>query len=106
MGSIFKKDIVLDEEAFQTAVNEFSELSKQMNSLKEEVTEMLQLLKRGFDTPAGEKFIQSCEKALLKPMEDQRLVIGHISETIADVKKQYESVFQEYEELNRSINRE
>ena len=44
MGSIFKKDIVLDEEAFQTAGNEFKTLSADMESLKAEVDEMLSLI--------------------------------------------------------------
>ena len=65
MGSIFKKDIVLDEEAFQTAGNEFKTLSADMESLKAEVDEMLQLIKIGFDTPAGAKFIQSCQTTLI-----------------------------------------
>ncbi|RHQ57359.1 hypothetical protein DWY36_12885 [Firmicutes bacterium AF25-13AC] len=106
MGSIFKKDIVLDEEAFQTAGNEFKTLSADMESLKAEVDEMLQLIKIGFDTPAGAKFIQSCQTTLIKPLEDQRLVITHISDTLTDAKKQYASVFQEYEQLNQSINKE
>lgn len=106
VGSIFKKDIVLDEEAFQTAGNEFKTLSADMESLKVEVDEMLQLIKIGFDTPAGAKFIQSCQTALIKPLEDQMLVITYISDTLTDAKKQYASVFQEYEQLNQSINKE
>ena len=104
VGSILKKEIVLDEEAFQKAMNEFATLGTQIQELKTEVTDMLQMVKEGFDTPAGAKFISSCETALLKPMEDQRLVITHISDTLSTARNQYESVFEEYTRLNQSIN--
>lgn len=97
-------DIVLDEEAFEAAANGFEAISDKMKQLRQEVENMINTLKSGFDTPAGAKFINSCEKNLYKPIDDQRLVIEHIKETLLSSKQQYETVFDEYSALQSMIN--
>lgn len=101
---VFGKDIVLDEAAFQTAISEFAGLSDQLQQLRNDVEDMLNSLKAGFDTPAGRKFISSCEQHLYKPLDDQKLVLDHISETLLESKQAYDSVFREFEELQSVIN--
>lgn len=101
---VFGKDIVLDEAAFQTAIEEFAALSDQLQQLRNEVEDMLNALKAGFDTPAGRKFINSCEQNLYKPLDDQKLVLDHISTTLLESKQKYDSVFREYEALQAVIN--
>lgn len=103
--SVFDKDIVLDEAAFDTAIADFAALGDQLQQLRNDIEEMLQILKSGFDTPAGVKFMNSCEKSLFKPLDDQKLVIDHISKTLSESKQSYETVFREYEELQSVINR-
>ncbi len=101
---LFGQDMILDEEAFEKAANDFESLSEQLNSLRRDIEEMINELKAGFDTPAGVKFINSCEKNLFKPLDDQKLVIDHIKETLKTSRQQYQSVFDEYESLRETIN--
>lgn len=103
--ALFGTDIVIDEEAFQTAVNDMKSLEQKLQNLRNETEDMINTLKTGWDTPAGRKFVQSCESNLYKPLDDQKLVLQHISETLADSKKAYESVFTEYEALQNTIKK-
>ena len=100
----FGVDILLDESAFQTAISEFSALSTRLQNLKTSIESMLSTLKEGFNTPAGTKFINSCKNNLIKPLDDQKLVIAHISENLTAAKQAYASVFTEYQQVNTSIN--
>lgn len=102
---MFEKEIILDQEAFSTAAKEFEELSVKLKDLRGEVMEMMTLLEKGFDTPAGRQFIQSCKKNLYDPLNDQKLVLAHISDTLTDVRKKYDPVFTEYEALVSEINK-
>lgn len=99
----FSKNILLDEDAFEKAVKEFSELSKSMKTFEKEIQSLLAKLKEGFNTPAGAKFTTACENGLLKALEDQANVIGHVSENLGNAKHSYQSVFQEYAQLNAII---
>lgn len=100
----FAKDLILDESAFQTAIQDFAALSEQLQQLRLDIEDMLNILKAGFDTPAGAKFINSCEKNLFQPLDAQKLVLDHISATLSQSKQAYESVFREYEALQTAIN--
>lgn len=97
-------DILLDENAFDTAAGEMATLSKDMKALKTDIDNLLKELKTGFDTPAGEKFLKSCEDGLLKALEDQANVIEHVSENLKTARRSYQSVFEEYKNLNRMIS--
>lgn len=101
---VFNKDIVLDEEAFATAAADFDALGKQLQKLRNEIEEMMKILQEGFNTPAGVKFINACEKNLYRPMDAQRLVLEHIGTTLKSAQKEYASVFREYEALQKQIN--
>ncbi len=105
MDVVFGKDIVLDEAAFQRASDDFAALGERLQSLRQELEDMVTTLKEGFDTPAGRKFIKSCEKNLFQPMDAQKLVLDHIASTLAESCQAYESVFREYEALQALINR-
>ncbi|MCR4645636.1 MAG: hypothetical protein K5695_09550 [Oscillospiraceae bacterium] len=98
-----KGDIVLDEAAFERAVNDLADLAVQLQNLRDDVEGLLNTLQSGFDTPAGRKFIGSCRNNLIQPLEQQKLVIEHISSTLNDVKGAYSPVFTEYESLNKQI---
>lgn len=102
--SVFGEDIILDEEAFDTAISDFAALGVQLQQLRSDIEDMLRVLKAGFDTPAGVKFINSCENNLFKPLDAQKLVIDHIANSLAESKQAYESVFREYESLQTAIN--
>jgi uncharacterized protein YukE len=98
------KSIVLDEEAFTKASNDFDDLSQKINSLRKDIESMLDDLQRGFDSPAGRKFMDSCRNNLIKPMEEQKIVVDHISETLRKCTDAYRSVFDEYREVVSFIN--
>ena len=101
--TIFSQDIVLDEAAFDTAISDFEALGRKLETLRADLDEMMTILKAGFDTPAGVKFINSCEEHLYRPLDDQKLVLNHISQTLRESKQAYESVFREYEALQATI---
>ncbi|MCR5121847.1 MAG: hypothetical protein K6B74_05440 [Ruminococcus sp.] len=98
------KSIVLDEEAFAKASSDFEDLSQKINSLRKDIESMLDDLQRGFDSPAGRKFMDSCRNNLIKPMEEQKIVVDHISETLRKCTDAYRSVFDEYREVVSFIN--
>lgn len=97
-------DTVIDDVAFDTAVLDLTELIKNFQNLRAEMEAMINTLKNGFNTPAGVKFINSCEKNLFKPMDDQKIVLEHISTTLSESRQAYESVFDEYGALQQAIN--
>ena len=101
---VFGEDIVLDEAAFNTAISDFAALGEQLQQLRIDIEDMQNILKAGFDTPAGAKFISSCEKNLFQPLDAQKLVLDHISKSLLESKQAYESVFREYEALQAAIN--
>lgn len=100
----FTQNILLDDEKFESAVNQFSALSEDMKKLRNDISKLLKELENGFDTPAGRKFVRSCRKGLLKPMDDQAAVIKHVSDNLNMARNRYESVFTEYRALNNMIN--
>ena len=102
--SLFNKDIVLDEAAFEQAAKDFDALGIRLQNLRNDIEEMMDILKEGFNTPAGVKFINACEKNLYTPMDAQKLVLEHIATTLKDSRTAYASVFREYESLQNTIN--
>ncbi len=103
ISALFSEDIILDEEAFKKASDDFAALSIRLHNLDEEIEDMLLTLQKGFDTPAGKKFVEACRNNLRQPMNDQKLVLEHISQTLAEVRVMYSKVFREYESLNAAI---
>ena len=101
--AVFNKDIVLDEEAFDKAMTDFEALSDKLQSLRDEIDRTLETLQTGFDTPAGRKFVTSCRNNLIKPLEDQKDVLKHISDTLQRSRQEYSTVFREYEALQTTI---
>lgn len=101
--SLLDRDIVLDEQAFVDAVQDFAAVGADLERLENQVRGLLQMLRPGFDTPAGERFFSSCERNLLEPLNEQRRVMGHISENLQTAKEAYSSVFTEYESLQSAI---
>lgn len=101
--AVFNKDIVLDEEAFEQAMTDFEGLSDKLQGLRDEIDRTLETLQTGFDTPAGRKFVTSCRNNLIKPLEDQRDVLNHISDTLQRSRQEYSTVFREYEALQTTI---
>lgn len=104
MNIFFPTDILLDDEVFMNASRQFEQLSKDIKNLEENVKKGLDNLQQGFQTPAGKKFVKSCEAYLLKPLKDQTIVIEHVSKNLATAKSKYETVFKEYKQLNDNIN--
>jgi len=103
MGTIFTKDILLDQEQFKIASNQLTTLSNEMSNLRRDIDALLNDLSVGFDTPAGRKFITTCKNGLLQPMDDLAIVILHVSQNLDLARSQYESVFTEFKALNNSI---
>ncbi|MER2080027.1 MAG: hypothetical protein ABS876_00725 [Ruminococcus sp.] len=99
-----KTQILIDEEEFVVAANGFRELSQEVNRLYEDVRNMLDDLKTGFDTPAGRKFYDSCANGLLIPLIEQKIVIEHIADNLITAKNLYAPVFDEYRDIVNKLN--
>lgn len=102
-GEIIGQEILLDEDAFVEASRRMAALVVEMNNLRNQVSGLLDELRRGFQTPAGAKFFQACGSNLLQPLDDQKRVIDHVSENLRNARQSYESVFQEFRALNDQI---
>ncbi len=98
-----KERILLDESAFSKAIQDFVSLKSDISALKADVEAALTALHNGFDTPAGEVFMNSCRNNLLEPIDREEKVITHISETLQQAKDKYTSVFTDYEHLTQTI---
>lgn len=99
-----KKDIVVDEEAFEKAAKGFEELSQKIDSLITNVQDMLIQLGIGWNTPAGRKYIESCQGYLLVQLAAQKVVCAHVSENLRTARALYRSVFEEYSTVINELN--
>ena len=97
------QDMVIDKEAFAAASKKLTDLGTKITALDEDVEEMLQLLTCGLNTPAGHKLAGVARKYLREPINDQSAVCKHIAETLDDVQKEYQSVFDRYGSLNATL---
>ena len=105
IDEILGQEVVLDEEAFTKAARNMTELAGKMDGLRNRISGLLAELQKGFQTPAGEKFFKACGSTLLQPLDDQKRVINHVSENLTIAQQSYQSVFQEFEKLNRQIEK-
>lgn len=105
IGLLFASDIIIDEEAFRHAVSDFDSLIQSIDGLKNQITDMLNTLRTGMDTPAGRKFMSSCNGCLLEPIEQQKIVISHIAEALSISVEKYSDVFEGYERLQTTLNK-
>lgn len=103
LSAMFTKDILLDDDKFSNASERFSTLASDIENLRKDISSLLEELEKGFDTPAGKKFVNSCKNGLLQPMDDQAAVVKHVSDNLTMARSKYESVFTEYMQLNNSI---
>lgn len=99
------KKIVLNSEKFENAAEQFAVLSDEMSKFRRDISLLLEELEKGFDTPAGHRFINTCRKSLLQPIDDQAGVIRHVSDNLKTARSKYESVFTEFEALNNIIKK-
>ena len=100
-----RKDILLDDNAFNTASSDMQALITRTENLKAKMEQMYEDLKNAMDTPAGEAVEMVSKKVLIKPINDMLLVVGHISSTLTDIigTGYYKDVFVKFENLNESV---
>ncbi len=103
---VFSKNILLDSDKFRLASEQLTVLAEEMSALRKDISELLGELEKGFDTPAGRKFLKACRNSLLQPMEDQAAVMKHVSDNLSMARSKYESVFMEFQALNNTINQQ
>lgn len=102
---MFDQDIIIDQEKFNTAIEDYAALSVRLQKLTTTVNNMLSELESGFNTPAGATFLNACSAHLLTPLEQQQEILKHISDTLMEVRTVYQPVFTKYQELTDAINR-
>lgn len=99
----FNKNILINDEEMKHAVRELKKLSKEYSALKKEIEDSLINLEKGFDTPAGRKFVKTYKQTLIKPMKQQVEVIDHVCTNMSRAELEYRPLFEEYKTLNRKI---
>jgi arginine deiminase len=97
------RNIVLDQNHFESAATEFQNLSEDLTRLENRIRELLDELMEGFATPAGARFFQAVNNRLLDPIHDQAIVLEHVSQNLHRARSSYQSVFDQYQALNSSI---
>lgn len=103
MSLFMKNDVLLDEDALKNASQSLEQLAGRIIELHNTINNMLLELHTGFQTPAGDKFIKSCQESLLKPMKNESEVIQQISANLKLANTQYRSVFEEFKALNNLL---
>lgn len=100
-----QQDILLDSTALATAVTSMSELSGKVQQLKEDLETLYDGLASALQTPAGEAMDLKAKDILVKPIDDLKLIVDHISDTLNDITgtDYYQNVFDKYSELNQNI---
>lgn len=91
--------IMIDDEAFERASKDLQELCDYIATLRKDILEMLEDIRKGLDTPAGRKFYQSCYSGLITPLYQQMVVIQHISDNMKMARNMYQPLFDEYNEI-------
>lgn len=97
------KKILLDDVKLTEAAKEMTDIASDLTKLKNQIQELLNNMKSGYDTPAGRKFQEVCSEGLLKLFDDQIAVINHVAENLNTAQTQYQSVFEEYRTLNNKL---
>ena len=97
---VLKKSIVIDEEVFDRNAAKLQELVEDIIKLRDDVIDMLDTLRDGFDTPAGRKFMGLCRDQVIEPLTAQKIVISQISDNLKAAKNGYQSVFEEYRQMS------
>ena len=99
------QDIILDEDAFNTASADMEALKIRTENLQTKLEGMYESLKTALVTPAGEAVDLAAKKVLIQPIKDLSAVIQHVSETLNEIigSGYYKDVFTEFEELNDSL---
>lgn len=100
---LFTKNILLDQDAFQTASAKLDQLVADIKSLRSDIEDMLDDLQTGFDSDAGRKFVSAVEGHLLTPLEQQQLTIEFTAGVLKQVIGTYEPSFTQFKVLNDSI---
>ena len=94
MATYLSKDLVVDEEKFNTAAQDMRALKK--------LSTMYEELAGAMDTEAGHEAQLEAKNVLLKPIENMSLVVNHISDTLDTVigNGYYKDVFTGFENLS------
>lgn len=98
-------DILLDDNAFNTAAEAMTALKTRTEALKAKLEKMYQDLTTALDTPAGKQVELTAKEVLVEPIEKLLLVIEHISATLTEIMGTgyYKDVFIKFEQLNQNI---
>ena len=99
-------DIVLCEEAFQTASDSMAELKTRTEALKTKLETMYHNVSTAMDTPAGKAVEITAKDVLIEPIDKMLIVIEHVSSTLSEIRAtgRYRDVFVKFEELNQNLD--
>lgn len=98
-------DILLDDNAFNTASEAMAALKTRTEVLKTKLEDMYKDLTTALDTPAGKQVELTAKEVLIEPIDKLLLVIEHISATLTEIigTGHYMDVFIKFEQLNQNI---
>jgi len=99
------QDILLDDNALADASAAMNALATRTQNLKDTLSQLYDDMESALQTPAGEALDLTAKDVIIKPIDDLKLIIDHISSTLDTIKGggYYKDVFDKFSELNQNI---
>ena len=100
-----KKNVKIDDQAFETAVKDLSTLYDDVENLKTEFNKLFKDLSDALQCEAGDELKKAGNDVVIKPLDNFKLVINQVKETLDLVKGTgyYKSIFNEFNALKDDI---
>ena len=90
MATYLSKDLVVDEEKFNTAAQDMRALKERTNKLKEKLSTMYEELAGAMDTEAGHEAQLEAKNVLLKPIENTACCISPMAARATKNRKKFQ----------------
>jgi hypothetical protein len=96
-----KKDVKIDEAAFDTALKDLNSLIVSINTLKGDFNKLFRDLSKALQCETGDELEKAGHDVVIEPIENLRLVIVQVRDTLKIVKGEgyYKSIFNEFNAL-------
>lgn len=92
--------LYIDNEAIQTAKDEYNNYQTEMATLKRELEAAISELKKSWKSDAGNKFFEKFDDQWVKNMSDYIVVLQHMQTNLNTAKNKYQDIYDEADRLN------
>ena len=100
-----KKDVKINDEAFDKAEEELKKLVGRAETLKNDLASLFEGLMTALQCETGDELELAEQEVVLKPIENLQLVLNQIHDTLELVKGEgyYKNIFSDFEELQKGF---